>query len=149
MTRSSRSKTMKNFNRTADRTLNRVGNVTVKGIEKTAKWMATDHTGAVARSSLMGLSQSVNFGIAELALINRRMQRNLDSTNKFIKTGIETTFLEHAFAWVVDYLHYVLDLIWGFVEPIVFNILFTIYNIFLILLFNAIFFFALYVLITS
>lgn len=31
----------------------------VKGIEKTAKWMATDHTGATERTSLMELEQSL------------------------------------------------------------------------------------------
>ncbi len=53
MTRSNKSKAMQNFNRTADRTLTRVGNIAVKGIEKTARWAATDHTGAVARTNML------------------------------------------------------------------------------------------------
>lgn len=149
MTRSNRSKTMQNFNRAADRTLTKVGNVTSAGVHKIAKWTVTDHTGTVERSSMMGLCQSANYSIARMALIADRMERRNNNFMKFKNTGQEISILGHVAGWIIDYLRYFLRLIWGFIEPIVFHILFTIFHIILILLLNAIFFYALFLLITS
>lgn len=140
---------MQNFNRAADRTLTGVGNVTSKSAQKIAKWAVTDHTGAVERSSMMGLCQSSNYIMARMALRVDRMERRHNNYMKFKNTGQEISILAHVAGWLIDYLRYFLRLIWGFIEPIVFHILFTIFSIILILLLNAIFFYALYLLITA
>ncbi len=149
MSRSNRNKTMQEFNRTADRTLNKVGKITVKGIEKTAKWMATDHTGATRNSSLIDLQMSSNFSIAEINLNLRRMQRYNEQVSKYLNDGVEASSYEVVSGWLVDHIRYVWDVLWGFFEPIVSSILFVVFNSIVTFLFYCIFFYVLYLLLIA
>src|ERR1035437_612743 len=95
---------------------------------KTAKWMATDHTGSVDYSlrqgSVMESQQSINFILALMGLGNRHVRRLIDRHQRLVDTGEETGFLEIAIDWIVDRILFIWDLLWGFIEPLVSFILF-------------------------
>jgi hypothetical protein len=102
-----RKRTLRSIHTAANhRVVNTTGNLAVRGIERTAKWVATDHVGTAQRSELMEIEQDVCFILADMALINRRAARNNESVLAFIA------------GWVVDYGLYVFDLLWGFIWPI-------------------------------
>lgn len=82
----------------------------MKGVEKTAKWLITDHTGATERCSIMELEQRVNFHLADINLMNRRMKRLNDSVHQLIDTGIGDSTFEVAVGWLIDHALYVFDL---------------------------------------
>ena len=102
-----RKRTLRSIHTAANhRVVNTTGNLAVRGIERTAKWVATDHVGTAQRSELMEIEQDVCFILADMALINRRAARNNDSVLAFIA------------GWVIDYGLYLFDLLWGFIWPI-------------------------------
>lgn len=121
--------------------------------EKTAKWMATDHTGSVDyslhQSNLMESQQSINFILARMALGNRHVRRLIDRHQRLVDTGEETGFLEIAIDWIVDRILFIWDLLWGFIEPLVSFILFGLFRIVLIVVVNIVFFGVIYLLLTA
>ena len=114
------------------------GNIVSKGVEKTAKWMVTDHTNATERMSIIGLQQSSNYLLASMVLGNRRVERRLRNTG----AGVST--FEVATGWLIDHALYVGDLLWGFIGPILLYLLMSILMVVLIVVFNFIFFYALF-----
>jgi hypothetical protein len=144
MNKPSRSKAIRNLKSATNSTLRTTGNITSKGLNKTAKWLVTDHTNATERSSMMELEQKVNFILADVALMNRRTERVMESTRRYIATGIQDSSLDHTIGWWVDHSVYIFDLVWGFIWPIVSYLLMTILMIVLIIVFNVIFFYALF-----
>lgn len=102
------------------RVVNTTGNLAVRGIERTAKWVATDHVGTAQRSELMATEQDLCFILADMALINRRAARNNESVLAFIA------------GWVIDYGLYVFDLLWGFIWPILMMLIWNIFSAILI-----------------
>jgi hypothetical protein len=131
MTKPYRSKAIRNLKSAANSTVRTTGKYASKGICKTAKWMATDHTNAFERCSIMELEQKLNYSRAAMDLALRR-------SNAVGKSGL-----------VTDYLEYLWDLFWGFIMPIVSYLLMTIFMIVLIVVFNVIFFYALFWLLFS
>lgn len=127
MTKPYRSKAIRNLNSAANTT----GKYASKGIVRTAKWMATDHTNAFERCSIMELQQKLNYSRAAIDLSLRR-------SNAVGKSGR-----------VADYLQYYWDLFWGFIMPIVSYLLMTIFLAVLIVVFNFIFFYTLFWLLFS
>ena len=79
-----------------------------KAIVGTAKWMVTDHTNAHARSGFLELEWNTNCSIATTKLALRR--------SKVVGKS----------SWVADHLHYLWDIFWGIVSPIVNYLLMTI-----------------------
>lgn len=149
MTKPYRSKVIRNLKSATNTTLRTTGNITSKGVNKTAKWLVTDHTNAIERSSMMELEQKVNFILADVALMNRRTERVMESTKRFIATGIQDSSLDHTIGWCIDHALYIFDLLWGFIWPIVSYLLMTILMIVLIIVFNVIFFYVIYLLLIS
>jgi hypothetical protein len=147
--RKPQSKGMRNLRSAANRTLHTTSNIAVKGIEKTAKWMATDHTGATRNSSLIDLQMRSNFSIAEINLNLRRMQRYNEQVSKYLNDGVEASSYEVVSGWLVDHIRYVWDVLWGFFEPIVSSILFVVFNSIVTFLFYCIFFYVLYLLLIA
>ncbi len=126
MTKPYRSKAIHNLNSAANSTLRTTGNIASKGIVRTAKWMATNHTNAFERCSIMELQQKTNYSRAVMDLALRR-------SNAVDESGL-----------VADYLEYLWELFWGFIGPIVSYLLMTIFLAVLIVVFNFIFFYALF-----
>lgn len=55
-----RKRTLRNIHTAANhRVVNTTGNLAVRSIERTAKWVATDHVGTAERSQLMEIEQDV------------------------------------------------------------------------------------------
>lgn len=135
------------------RNLHSAANSIGKMAGKTAKWMATDHTGSVDYSlrqgSVMESQQSINFILARMALGNRHVRRLIDRHQRLVDTGEETGFLEIASDWVVDRILFIWDLLWGFIEPLVSFILFGLFRIVLIVVVNIVFFGVIYLLLTA
>ncbi|MGB7815372.1 MAG: hypothetical protein WBL28_03370 [Methylotenera sp.] len=125
------------------------GNTAAKGAEKTAKWMATDHTGGIEDIKLMQSQQRVSSLLARSLLDIRTVERSNDRVGRLIDTGVEASNSEVISGWMVDHMLYLLDLLWGFIGPILSYLLFSLLSVFLVILFNVIFFGALYLYFTS
>lgn len=136
-----KSRVMRNLKSAASSILHTTGKGSMKGAESTAKWMATDHIGAAESSNLMGICQEVNYTIAAAHLSQRRMNRIADPKHTSIFAVIT--------GWIVDHSIYILELLWGFIWPILAYILWTIFSLVLMVLLYILMFYVLYLFITS
>ena len=93
--------------------------------------------------------QSINFMLAKMALGSRRMQRIIQASDRFIGTGKADGFSRTALDWIVDYALFVLDLIWGFIQPILLMIFMLILQVVVIIVCTAIGVYLLFLLISS
>jgi len=137
----SKSRAMRNLKSATSSILLTTGKASMKGAESTAKWMATDHIGAAESNKLMEMWQEVNYAIASVNLSRRRMDR-LTSPNH---TGIYAVIS----GWVIDHSIYLLEILWGFIWPIVAYILWTIFTLVMIVLLYILMFYFLHLFITS
>ena len=119
------------------------GKASFKGAEKTARWMATDHIGTAESSKLMEMSQELNYAVAESMLFKRRMQRLVEESES--KSGI----FGFIYGWLVDHASYLLDLLWGYIWPIIVYLLWIIFSLVLMLLLYVLLFYVLYLFFTS
>ncbi len=119
------------------------GKASFKGAEKTARWMATDHIGTAESSKLIEMSQELNYAVAESRLFKRRMQRLVEESEN--KPGI----IGFIYGWLVDHASYLLDLLWGFIWPIIVYLLWIIFSLVLMLLLYVLLFYVLYLFFTS
>ena len=69
-----KSKAMRNLHSSAKGIAKSTGNTAAKGVEKTAKWMATDHAGSVEDIKLMQSQQRNGILFARSDLIIRTME---------------------------------------------------------------------------
>jgi len=76
------------------------------------------------------------------------LKRSSDHLYKFINTGHQINVMEVVSDWIIDHLLYVKDLLWGFIEPVLTMIYWSVVRILLIIVFNVIFFVGVYLLIT-
>lgn len=131
---------IRNINAAANhRAVRTSGKIAVKGIEKTAKWMTTDHIGSSRLSSLMEFEQKMNYSNASLNLSTRRLARY----------GQNQSILESTLGWIADYLEYAWDMLLGFTIPIIKMFLWSIFSIIVIIVVNVIFFYGIYLLLIS
>lgn len=142
--RKPQNKGMRNIKSAANRTLKTTSNAAVQGIEKTTKWMATDHLGTSDSSNMMELGQSINFTMAKIRLVNRRANTRYNQISES-----QTSIFSIVWGWFIDHLLFVFDVLWGVIEPILTLIFITIVKIVLIILANCIFFYGLYLLFTA
>ena len=123
-----------------------------KGTESTFKYLAKDHTGTAEycniHGSLMEMRQRINYTRASLDLFSRKSARTNERIGRLLNTSIDDSLLERASGWLVDHTIYAWDLLWGFITPIVGFILWGIFRVVIIILFNIIFFYVLFKLIT-
>jgi hypothetical protein len=139
-----RSKAIRNIKSAANNTLRTTGNIASKGVIKTAKCLVTDHTGSTQRIGIMELKQRINYSLARMALVNRRMKRSNEQVQRLINTGLNDSAFEGASDWLIDHALYVFDLLWGYIWPIVSYLLCSIFIIVAIVVCNVIFFYALF-----
>ena len=121
---------------------NHLLNTTGKSIEKTAKWMATDHSRSPEYLSITETLQNFNYFVARQALISRQFNRGMNriytppSRNELVRD------------WLIDHLLFARDILWGFMKPILENFFYGLLRLIAILLVNFIFFYALFKFIT-
>ena len=99
--------------------------------------------------NILEAQQSINFIFADMEFSNRRMRRENQSHARLVETGEADCYIRIALGWIVDYLLFILDLIWGVIQPIVLILYMLIIRIVLIIFFTAIGFYLLYKLITT
>ena len=138
-----KSKAMNNLKSAGKDILKFTGNASFKGADKTARWMATDHIGTAESSKLMEMSQELNYAVAESMLFKRRMQRLVEESEN--KSGI----FGFIYGWLVDHTIYLLDLLWGYIWPIIVYLLWIIFSLVLMLLLYILLFYVLYLFFTS
>lgn len=93
--------------------------------------------------------QSINFMLAKMELGVRRMDRRNQASERFLVTGKADGFNRVALDWIVDHALFVLDVIWGFIQPILLMILMLILQVVVIVVSTAIGFYLLYKVIFS
>ena len=138
-----KSKAMNNLKSAGKDILKFTGNASFKGADKTAKWMATDHIGTAESSKLIEMSQELNYAVAEARLFKRRTQRLVEDAQN--KSGIFGVI----YGWLVDHAIYLLDLLWGYIWPIIVYLLWIIFSLVLMLLLYVLLFYVLYLFFTS
>ena len=138
------SKAMRNLKSATNNTLRTTGNIATKGIEKTAKWIVTDHTRATHRNHMNDLERSANQHLASMALSNRRLDRLSGNVHRLINTGRGDSLFEVAVGWLIDHAFHLWGLLWDLIWSIVSNLLMTIFSVLLVIMFNIIFFYALF-----
>lgn len=122
---------------------NHLLNTTGKGVEKTAKWMATDHSRSPEYLSVTETLQNFNYFIARQSLSSRRFNRSM---NRIYTTPTRNELVRD---WLIDHLLFTRDILWGFMKPILDNIFYGLLRIVTIILVNCIFFYALFTFITQ
>lgn len=139
-----RSKSLRNLKSASTGILNASGKVASKATVGTFKYLANQtpaQTEYVRRqSTVMDAQWGINSSIAKMHLIVRRMERGNAYCKQFMDTGIEAGLFEKAFDWLIDNLLFVLELIWGFFEPILTMLWMTLVRAILIIACNVIFF---------
>ena len=138
------SKAISNLKSATISTLRTTGNVATKGIQKTAKWLVTDHTRATKRTRIIELERSANDHLASMSLSNRRLERLSNSVRRLINTGKGDSTFEVAVGWLVDHALHLWCLLWGLIWSLVSSLLMTIFSVLLIILFNVIFFYTIF-----
>jgi len=132
---SNKSRVISNINATANsQAVHTVGKYASKGINKTAKWMAADHTSSNLHTSIMEMQQSMNYGFATLNLLTRRSARLSQNLNP----------LRSILCWIADYSRYAWDMLLGFLAPFISMLFWGLFRVVVIVLCNAIFFYALF-----
>jgi len=121
------SKAISNLKSATISTLRTTGNVATKGIQKTAKWLVTDNTGATQRSSIMELERSANHHLASMTLSNRRLDRISENVRRLTNTNLGHSTFEIAVGWLVDHAFYICGQLWGFIWSIVSDLLMAIF----------------------
>ena len=97
----------------------------------------------------MEAQQSINFIFADIKLSNRRMHRENQSHARLVETGEADGYIRIALGWLVDYILFILDLIWGVIQPILLILYMLIIRIIIMITFTGIGFYILYKLITA
>ena len=138
-----KSKAMNNLKSAGKDILKFTGKASFKGADKTARWMATDHIGTAESSKLIEMSQELNYAVAEARLFERRSQRIVEESES--KSGIFRVI----YGWLVDHTIYLLDLLWGYIWPLIVYLLWIIYTLVVMVILYALLFYVLFLLLKS
>jgi hypothetical protein len=120
----------------------------------TVKWLATDHHGTtdfnLRQGNIMEAQHNINSSVASFNLSLRRSRRSLERLERKLNGGDEYDLITDwtcvAAGWIFDHLLYLLDILWGFIQPILEFIFWSIVRVVLIIVcyiafFGAIFLF--------
>ena len=88
--------------------------------------------------NIMETEQSINYLLADSKRIVRRMQRANKVYARWLRTGKKDGYLVIILEWLYDHLLFVLDLLWGVVEPMISALIMMVVHILLVALFGAI-----------
>lgn len=126
-----------------------------KGFNTLAKQNATVAADASRNVDLMELQQKMHSLRASSALFDRqshrlsKLRQNLDRYDKPPVMVQIVSLAELAFGWVIDHCLYFLQLIWGFIASFLSMLFGAIFRTVVIILFNVIFFYAIYLFLTA
>jgi hypothetical protein len=141
--KSNRNKRRSKFIPFANQVIGSTGKVAVKGVEKSAKWLLSDHAkiveSTVIGSSFMESLQNINFLLAQIALTDRRQNRQ----------GTKVNILYFIMWWIIDHLWFLWDVWWGFIQPMLTFFLWSLIHLLIVIFFNLLFLFFLYVLLSN
>ena len=128
--------------------LNSSSSVARKAIRSISKYQSETNKTTHRYANIMEAQQSINFIFADIKLNNRRMHRENQAHARLVESGEADGYIRITLGWIVDYSLFILDLIWGVIQPIVLILVMLIIRIVLIIVFSAIGFYILYKLIT-
>ena len=129
--------------------LNTSSSAAQKAIHGLAKHQSETNKTNHRYTNIMEAQKSINSIFAVMKFSNRRMRRENQSHARLVETGEADGYIRIALGWVVDYILFILDLIWGVVQPILLILFMLIIRIVLTIIFTAIGFYILYKLITT
>lgn len=129
--------------------LNTSSNATHAAIQGLSKHQTETNKTTQRYTNIMEVQQSINFILADMKFSNRRMRRENQAHERLVETGKADGYIRVALGWIIDYSLFILDLIWGVIQPIVLILVMLIIRIVLIIVFTAIGFYILYELITA
>ena len=129
--------------------LNASSNAALKTFQGLAKHQSETNKTTHRYTNIMETQQTINFMFADIKLGNRRMRRELQSHLRLVETGKADGYIRITLGWMVDYALYILDLIWGVIQPILLILYMLIIRIIIMITFTGIGFYILYKLITA
>lgn len=124
-------------------------NAANKAIQGLAKHQSDTNDTNNRYINIMEAQQDINFILARSHLMVRRMSRSNQEHERLVATGKPDGYIRIAFGWMVDHSLFVLDLIWGVIQPILLILFMLIMRIVLIIVFTALGFYILYLLVTD
>ena len=129
--------------------LNTSSNATNIAFQGLAKHQSETNKTTHRYTNIMEAQQSINFIFADMKFSNRRMRRENQAHARLVETGKADGSIRIAFGWIADYLLFILDLIWGVIQPILLILYMLIIHTLLIIFFTAIGFYLLYVILSA
>lgn len=142
------SKTVRNLKSAANSTIRTTGKIASKGTAKTFKWLTTNHSRPTFGRSIMEITQSINYHKADMALSRRMQKRYIEKTKNYDYSVSVTRYKFDNFkGWMIDHSIYVLELIWGFFQPILSELFSKIMVMLIVIVVNVVFFGVLFILI--
>ena len=126
---------------TAKQVLNSLLNTSSNAAQSTFKALAK-HQSETNRTNqryinIMEKEQSINFILADSQRIVRRMQRANKVYARWLRTGKKDGYLIIILEWLYDHTLFLLDLLWGVIEPMISALIMMIVHILLVTLFGA------------
>ncbi len=143
------------FTPTTNRVLRSTSKLADKGFNTLANQNASVAADASRNVDLMELQQKMHSLRASSALFDRqshrlsKLRQNLDRYDEPPVMVQIISLTELAFGWVIDHCLYVLQLILGFITSLLSAIFGAIFRTLVIILFNVIFFYAIYLFLTA
>ena len=86
----------------------------------------------------METEQNINFMLADSMRIVRRMQRANKVYARWVATGKKDGYLIIILEWLHDHMLFLLDLLWGVIEPMISALIMMVVHTLLVLLFGAV-----------
>ena len=96
----------------------------------------------------MSAQQNINFLLANSGFIIRRLHSANQAHARLVAIGVEDGFIRTVYDWVVDYLLFILDLIWRFVRALIIFLLLLIFRVVAIIAITIVVFYLIYKFIT-
>ena len=96
----------------------------------------------------MSAQQNINFILANIGFIVRRMHSANQAHARLAATGMEDGFMRTANEWAIDYLLFILDMIWRFVRTVIIFLLLLIFRVVAIIAVTTVVFYLTYKFIT-
>jgi hypothetical protein len=151
-----RSKSLRNLKSAANGILRTSTKLASKATVGTVKWLAKDHHGttdfSIRQSSIMEAQHNINSSIASFNLSLRRSRRYRERLERRL-VGVEVDLISDwlgiATGWIIDHLLYLLDILWGFIQPILEFIFWSIVRLVIIALCYIVFFGAIFLFLSA
>ena len=99
--------------------------------------------------NIMEAQQSINSIFADMKFSNRRMRRENQSHARLVETGKADGYIRIALGWIVDYLLFILDLIWGVIQPILLILVMIVTRIVIMIVCTLFYLYLFYLLLTA